>query len=184
MEPMHKARNTRAPRCTTSSKGIISSNAAIGVMPFRSLLNGRAFVVCWHYERNRLISSFIVADDFSLRPVRMESDQRNLFSASEGASRFFCSSEKTSTGSSLSTRLEIIVSALMFTLVFCEAQGRVGRMIAKRDELAYAFPLCPSLRNSGQVSKDSAPILFIKWSLSVTCAVCNFSMTALIAKSI
>jgi len=27
------------------------------VMPFRSLLNGRAFVVCWHYECNRLFSS-------------------------------------------------------------------------------------------------------------------------------
>jgi integrase len=48
MEPMPRARNTRAPQCTTSSKGIISSDAAIGVMPFRSHLNGRAFVVCWH----------------------------------------------------------------------------------------------------------------------------------------
>ena len=54
MEPMHRARNTRALHCTTSSKGIIYSNAAIGVMPFRSLLNGRAFVVCWHYECKRL----------------------------------------------------------------------------------------------------------------------------------
>jgi hypothetical protein len=33
---MQRARNTRAPQCTTSNKGIIL-DAAIGVMPFRSL---------------------------------------------------------------------------------------------------------------------------------------------------
>jgi hypothetical protein len=28
-------------------------------MPFRSLLNGRAFVVCWHYECNGLLKTVI-----------------------------------------------------------------------------------------------------------------------------
>jgi hypothetical protein len=41
---MRRVRNIRALRCTTNSRRIISWNAAIAVMPFRSVLNERAFV--------------------------------------------------------------------------------------------------------------------------------------------
>src|SRR5437667_1623146 len=61
---------------------------------------------------------------FQLQPLRMavvssNCAQRNFsFSVYASASRVCCNSLKTSTGSSLSTRLEIIVSALTFVLVF------------------------------------------------------------------
>jgi hypothetical protein len=44
VEPIRRAKSSKAQRCMTSSSGILLRELPIVVMPFRSVPNGREFV--------------------------------------------------------------------------------------------------------------------------------------------